>query len=338
MTDSKYEKRNLEPRTKTNKKKGLIIFGIIIGVVILVAILASIFGGRSSKEPGVHDKPFSSGKQNVAQIHITGEITEEGTEYNQEWLTNTINTAKFDKDNKGIMLVINSPGGTIYESDETYQRLMDYKEETGRPIYAYMEHMAASGGYYVATPADQIYINRNGITGSIGVIGGAAIDASELMEKIGVKAQVIHSGANKVMGSLYEPMTEEQIAILQALSDEAYAQFVEIVAQGRNMDPARVRELADGRIYTAKQAVENGLVDGMSEYQDFEDKMVADQGFEDKVEFVEREYEQEKTLFDNMIGLRGEEFIKGMPQDPLTSTLETLRELEITEPMYLYQR
>ena len=128
--------------------------------------------------------------------------------------------------------------------------------------------MAASGGYYISAPADRIVENRNCWTGSIGVTLGTMYDVSELLDKLGVSTVTITSGDNKAMGSSTEPMTKEQREIFQSLVDEAYDQFVGIVAEGRNMPDKKVRKLADGRIYIAKQALENGLIDDIKQYED----------------------------------------------------------------------
>ena len=133
---------------------------------------------------------------------------------------------------------------------------MEYKEETGRPIWAYFGSQACSGGYYVAMAADKIYANRNGWTGSIGVII-SLLNCEGLYEKLGIEEINVTSGANKSMGSAGEELTEEQREILQSLVDESYDQFVGIVSKGRKMKEDKVRELADGRLYSALQAKEN---------------------------------------------------------------------------------
>ena len=153
----------------------------------------------------------------------------------------------------GILLRVDSPGGTVYESEELYRKLVAYKEETGRPVWTYMEHYAASGGYYISAPSDKIYANPNTTTGSIGVIM-SGYDMSGLYEKLGIRSVSITSGKNKDMSKL----TEEQIAIYQSSVDESFDRFVEIVADGRKMTEETVREIADGRTYTAKQAKANG--------------------------------------------------------------------------------
>lgn len=164
------------------------------------------------------------------------------------------------ENNKAILLKVNSPGGSVTASDELYLKLMEYKEATKRPVYTYMGEMACSGGYYISMASDSILGNRNGWTGSIGVILSMT-NLQGLYDKLGIKEVNITSGVNKAMGSPGGELSEEQRAILQAMIDESYDQFVEIVATGRHMDENTVRKLADGRIYTVKQAKENGLID-----------------------------------------------------------------------------
>ena len=232
-----------------------------------------------------------------------------------------------DDTNKAILLSLNTPGGTVYESDELYLKLMEYKEETGRPVYAYMHSVAASGGYYIAAAADEIYANRNTTTGSIGVIM-SGYETSELFEKVGIKEIAIASGPNKAMGSAGTPMTEEQIAIYQSIVDEAYDTFVEIIALGRNMDEAKVREIADGRIYSAKQALELNLIDGIDLYEKYKDKIL--EGFEGEVEF----YLPEEPVEDFMSMLLGE--IKTLIPKSDAQLMREFCESNKMVPMYYY--
>ena len=122
----------------------------------------------------------------------------------------------------------------------------------------------------MAMAADQIYANRNGMTGSIGVIM-SLMNMKDLYKKLGIEEVNITSGKNKAMGSAGSEMTEEQKEILQSMVDEAYEQFVQIVAKGRNMDVEKVKKLADGRIYSTLQAQKAGLIDKVATYEEFTD-------------------------------------------------------------------
>lgn len=204
----------------------------------------------------------------IAKIIIEGTIQKENASYNQKWLLETIKNLGERKDFAGIFLYINSPGGGVYESDEVYEALLKYKEKTQKKVYAYLSSVAASGGYYIACAADKIIANRNCLTGSIGVIAAQFLDVSKLLKKYEIRASIVHSGKNKVMGSPIEPYTQEQLKIMQAVSDECYDQFTKIVAKSRNLDLAEVKTLADGRVYTARQALDNGLVDEVLSFDD----------------------------------------------------------------------
>ncbi|WP_294427373.1 signal peptide peptidase SppA [uncultured Treponema sp.] len=214
------------------------------------------------------EAPKNTNKPYISVIYISGVISAENKTYNQKWLLKQIKRAKNDSKNRGILVNIDSPGGTVYESDEAYLALMDYKKATGRPVFAYFGSLAASGGYYIACGADYIYANRNTLTGSIGVIAGQSIDATALLDKLGIKMTTITAGKNKNMGNYNSVLTEEQRSILQSIADEAYEQFTEIVADSRKMNISDVKKLADGRIYTANQAHKNGLVDKVCSLED----------------------------------------------------------------------
>ena len=255
-------------KPKTVRKKPLIIFGCILLGVILLGVACSRLGHDSSSE-------YAGLKgDHISVLYINGTISGEdsgnsfsGSTYNHKWVLDRLDDVINNPDNKGLILFVNTPGGGVYETDEIYYKLLEYKE-TGRPLYSAMGSMAASGGYYISAPADKIIANRNCWTGSIGVTIGTLFDVSELLDQYGIKTVTITSGKNKAMGSSVEPMTEEQKEIFQSLVDEAYEQFTSIVAEGRNMSLKKVKKLADGRIYTAKQALNNGLIDQIGTLDD----------------------------------------------------------------------
>lgn len=252
-----------KPQPKSNLKKSLLIFfGILLGVAFLGLIGSTMSSSFSSdKEWTNPNVPY------VAVVHVEGAIYSGQSDsfgaavgYQHRWTLDRIDEFISDENNQGILLFVDSPGGGVYESDELYLKLKEY-QDTDRPVYAAMGSMAASGGYYIAAAADQIYANRNTWTGSIGVTIGTLYDISDLLTRYGIKTATITAGKNKAMGSMVEPLTQEQRDIFQSLVDEAYEQFTEIVATERNLPLDVTRNLADGRIYTAKQALNAGLVD-----------------------------------------------------------------------------
>jgi len=243
-------------------RNSLIILGCIIAGIVLLGVSCDRFfyGGRA--EVKFPPRPY------IATVYVEGTILESSADawgsvssYHHEWTLDKIDQLIYDGNNMGLIVFVDSPGGGIYESDELYFKIKEYQNKTGNPVYSALGSMAASGGYYISAPADKIVANRNCWTGSIGVTIGTLVDFSEFLDRYGIKTTTITSGANKAMGSSFEPVTNEQRAIFQSLVDEAYNQFVDVIAEGRDMEVDRVKELADGRIYSAKQAFELGLID-----------------------------------------------------------------------------
>lgn len=272
------ERRQTIVLESRNKKKlpswakGCIILGAIVLLVIFLTVGCNRMVDRFT------DGLFSESNNQViadfdydyiGTVHIEDTIDEYGTGlYNHEYILNAIDTMIDDPNNKGLILYINTPGGSVYASDELYLKIVEYQEQTGRPVYSSMQSQATSGGYYISAPCDKIIANRNCWTGSIGVTLGTMINISQLLENLGIETETITSGDNKSMGSGTEAMTAEQRDIFQSLVDESYEQFVGIVAEGRDMTTEEVKEIADGRIYTAKQALNNGLIDQIGTYEE----------------------------------------------------------------------
>ena len=278
---------------------------IFLGLVIVLVALVFIYPNASESDYTVHDTSYSSGETNIAVVDIVGTISEDdGDTYNQQWVLDSIQNALWDRDNRAILLYIETPGGTVYESDEVYLALQEYKEYTGRPVYAYMAAQATSGGYYIAAAADEICANRNTITGSIGVIFGQSIDMTEFLNRYGIKMTTVTAGKNKNMFSIDEPVTAEHLSIMQSVADEAYDQFVQIVAEGRGMTIAQVERLADGRIYSAKQALENGLIDGIVGYDDYLYLLQEELG---AIDVIYSHYEPDAALLYDWLGVKQEE-------------------------------
>jgi len=248
-------------RRPKKHRKAWIIAVIAVVVLFVCAAILSVSGILGGNAP-VGDY--------VAVLDIDGEIEESSgsilsgtSSYNHEWMMDEVKSLEKDGRNKGILLRINTPGGSAYLSDEMYTRLMEYRKKTGRPVYTYMESEACSGGYYIASASSRIYANRNTWTGSIGVTTGTMYNIKGLLNKLGITATTITSGRNKAMGSSTEKLTSEQREIIQSLIDEAYDQFVGVVAKGRGMSVKKVKKIADGRVYTARQAKRLGLIDGI---------------------------------------------------------------------------
>ena len=162
---------------------------------------------------------------------------------------------------KAIILRINTPGGTVTSSDILYHELQEFKEKHNIPIISSIMDIGTSGGYYVAMASDYIYAHPSTITGSIGVIM-LTLNGEGLLEKIGVEPAAIVSGPKKSMGSPFRAMKEEERTIFQNVIDRLYARFLAVVQEGRPLlTKEKIRQLADGRIYTADVAKAEGLID-----------------------------------------------------------------------------
>jgi protease-4 len=170
--------------------------------------------------------------------------------------------AEDDPDTQAIILNVDTPGGGVLASDAIHNKVQEVAEDM--PVVALMGDTAASGGYYISAPATEIVAHRFTWTGSIGVIA-LIPNLSEAAGKLGVTMTVVKSGALKDAGSPFREMTEEERALFQTLVDEAYNGFVEVVAEGRDLPEERVRQIADGRIYSGIQAAELGLVDRLGD-------------------------------------------------------------------------
>jgi protease-4 len=168
--------------------------------------------------------------------------------------------AQADSRVKALILRINSPGGTVTASDIVYRELEMFRLAKGIPVVAVLMDVAASGGYYIALAADTIVAHPTTVTGSIGTIM-ISLNAEGLMQKIGVTAQAIKSGERKDMGSPFRTLTPEERGIFQGVIDELHRQFVAKVMARRQLSADTARRLADGRIYTADQALAHGLID-----------------------------------------------------------------------------
>jgi len=167
-----------------------------------------------------------------------------------------LRSAMDDPTVKAILLRVDSPGGSVTGSAQIYELV----REIEKPLIVSMAAVAASGGYYISAPADYIIARPDTVTGSIGVIM-TLFNADDFLNEWGIDIINITSGPNKAIGSAWEDLTPEQRGILEAFIDEAYEDFVQIIVDGRNLDEATVRQLADGRIYSGRQAQANGLVD-----------------------------------------------------------------------------
>lgn len=318
------------------KKKqigGLIVAAVLFIVVGVTSVLTNTVSQNllqaSMVEMLTSDYGYDTPNYDyIAVVEVVGTIQEQTAAsifeiaegYQHTDTMNYIDNLMYDPNNKGILLYVDSPGGTVYESEELYDKLREYKEMSGNPIWTYMSHYAASGGYMISMASDQIYANTNTTTGSIGVIM-SGLDMTGLYEKLGIRYVSIASGDFKDSSKL----TDEQIEVFQGQVDEYYGKFVGIVADGRNMPDEKVRALADGRTYTAAQALENGLIDEIGSYEYMQNEMSDELGVWDYYQPV-----SEENIFASFFS----ELRELVPKSEAQILKETASSMESGVPMY----
>src|SRR5688572_15003585 len=236
-------------------------FGLVLTSALALRLMA---GGGAPPSSTFSSRGPATGPA-VAVIRVEGLITsgeagpfETGAVAAADTLVEQIEEAQADPDVKSILLYVNSPGGGVTASDVIYNALT----KVDKPIVVLMGDLAASGGYYISMASDWIIANPNTLTGSIGVISEFP-NADALLDKVGVEFVVITSGPRKDFGSPYREMTEQERQYWQAIVDEAYSGFVAIVAEGRSLPVEQVLPLADGRVFTGRQALDAGLLDAL---------------------------------------------------------------------------
>jgi protease-4 len=279
---------------KQDKIVGLLIlaaFVIFFGIVILLFLS---LGSTSSMElGGVGDK--------VAIVELNGIIM------SSRDIVAQFKRYQKDKSIKAIVLRINSPGGGVAASQEIYQQVRHVRD-SGKPIVASMGSIAASGGYYVALGADSIMANPATTTGSIGVIAEFP-NYSKLMEKIGISMTVIKSGRFKDSGSPYRDATEADQEYLQAWIDDGYDQFITTVANERGLPKENIRQLADGRVYSGRQAYELALIDSLGTFEDAIQLAADMAGIEGEPRLI-RQAQKKMTLFELLFSFDLKEFLE----------------------------
>ena len=243
-----------------------------MGLLLVLLLLAAIAVGVS---PAWKEAAVSSEKGYVAVVRIegaiyggpdSGSVLDSSGGASSEEIMRQLKEAREDPMAKAILLRINSPGGSTGATQEIAEE-MDKIRSSKKPIVVSMGDMCASAGYWLASKGNYIFATPATLTGSIGVYMDYN-NIEDLMGKVGVRNEKIKSGAHKDILSMYRPMTADERELLQGIVDDIYHQFVQTVADGRHMDEAKVKEIADGRILTGKQAQDLGLVDAMGNYYD----------------------------------------------------------------------
>ncbi|HKN18366.1 MAG TPA: signal peptide peptidase SppA [Dissulfurispiraceae bacterium] len=228
-------------------KKACIVIAVFFLFLIVLSALFTFFQQKVS----FGDK--------VALVRVEGPIIEAKS------IIDELDGYKKDNSIKAIVLRVNSPGGGVVPSQEIYDEVKRLAAK--KKVVVSMGSLAASGGYYISAPATKIVANPGTLTGSIGVIMEVP-NVKVLMDKIGVKIEVIKSGKHKDIASPFRGIGKEDRAILQGVMDDVHEQFISAVSEGRKMSIDKVREIADGRIFSGSQAIKAGLVDELGDLDD----------------------------------------------------------------------
>lgn len=244
--------------------KTLVSFFVFL---LILSFIGGTFSGSLGEDHFREQTLSGEGEDKIVVVSLQGiilnqvEVLGAGAEaITPEKVARILKSLQKDEKVKAVILDIESPGGSAVASDRIFESIENFKKDSHKPIVSLMGDTVASGGYYIAAATDKIIANPSTLTGSIGVLA-STYKVRELLDKIGIKAEVYKKGTYKDILSSTRETTDEERTIIDSILEDAYQQFLNRVASGRKLDDARVRTLANGRIYSGKQAKEAGLVD-----------------------------------------------------------------------------
>jgi protease-4 len=287
-------------REQRNTRRWTIFFRLM-WLLVFVTVAAALFQRQAAMTApsGPH----------TALVEVKGPIAAD-TEASAEMLVGALRQAFEDAGAKGVILRINSPGGSPVQAGIVYDEIKRLKTKHGKKVYAVVEESAASGAYYIAAAADEIYADKASIVGSIGVLMDG-FGATGLLEKLGVERRLITAGANKGIGDPFSPMSEQHRAYLQATLEQIHQQFITVVREGRGDRLKETPELFSGLFWNGQQAIEIGLVDRLGNI-DFVAREVI--GAEEIVDYTARENLAERLAkrFGASVGAGAVQALQGM--------------------------
>jgi protease IV len=296
----------------------IIALAATLGLSLLLNLVAvgSLAGAAAPAPAGQGEDEFprfsethsyGSGTTKVVRIAFTGILTRQldggwlGSSDPVEDCLRQIRAARQDDEVAAILLEVDSPGGEVTAADEIHRELTLFKESRAdRRMVVLVHDLAASGGYYISLPADRIIAQPTALIGSIGVIL-QTLNIQGLSEKLGVTDTTIKSGRNKDMLNPFRPVDPEQVQLLQTAIDAMHSRFVNLVAQGRALDQQQLKDIADGRLFTADEALQHKLVDAIGYWPE---AMAATAALLEVPEILVVSYQAEKTFFDRLLGVR----------------------------------
>src|SRR5215207_7087073 len=311
---------------------GLVALGLV-GLAVVAVVLILSAGGPTA--PTAYDEEYvaGDGRDIVAVVPVEGTIapadnTLGGTQptTTPEGFADALRQAGQDTSVVAVVIEVNSPGGGVTASDEMHQSILDFKKNTGKPVVVSMGDTAASGGYYIATAADRILANETTLTGSLGVIFPLN-NYAEAADKFGITQVVIKSGKYKDMGNAFREMRPDEREIFQSIVNQDYSEFVDVISEGREIPEDRVREIADGRVYSGSQARDLGLVDSFGGLDEASATAGRLAGAKDATVI---RYVQEPTLTETLLA-------RLAPQEPQAQQIMEAAGLDLEpKPYYLY--
>lgn len=272
-----------------------IFFKSLMFLYLFVFLFIAIYPRFKSSMSG-------AGDEHTAVINIVGVIAE-GEDANAESIIKGIRNAVKDKGTKGIILHINSPGGSPVQSADVYDEIIrTRKENPDIKIYAVVSDICASGGYYIASAADKIYVNQASIVGSIGVImnGFGFVDT---LKKLGIKRRLLTSGSHKALMDPFSPINKGEIAHMQTLLTQVHQQFIDAVRQGRGDRLKETPEIFSGLVWTGTESVKLGLADDFGN-DDYVAREIV--GVEKRMDFTPQEH-----FLERLTGKLGASFGQG---------------------------
>lgn len=308
---------------------------VLLGLAALGIALVLLAGAGGAAAPTTYEEEYvsGSGPDKIAVIPVEGTITSADSSLagpvpiaTPEGLRDALRQAREDESVRAVILAVNSPGGGVTASALMHDAIQDFRRATDKPVVVSMGDVAASGGYYISTAADRIVANETTLTGSIGVFI-PLLNFSEASKKYGITQIYIKSGRFKAMGNPWHELTEREREIFQSIVDQYYGEFVEVIVEGRDLPEKKVRELADGRVYSGIQAERLGLVDRLGNL-DVAVRVTRDLAGIDEARVVR--YVQSPGLLE-MVLARLE------PQEPESLQLLKAANLDLeAKPYYLY--
>lgn len=293
---------------------------LVIGIVLAVAVLSLPLALGIERSRG----RIATGGPKVALLELVGTISDVTEARVQptggvQKLLDDLAEVRENPEFAAVVVRINSGGGSAAASQEIHRAILKVRE-AGKPAVVSMGDIAASGGYYAAVAADEIFANPSTITGSIGVLA-QFLNAAELAERYGVKLETIKTGPFKDIGNPTEPITDAQRQVIQAVVDDSLDQFVAAVVEGRGLDEEFVRRIADGRILTGNQALELGLIDAFGGVEEAVDRAWELAGLDGEPQVVR--FVEPKPWYARYLGV--------LVQEGMGSELDLLRRLLLGE-------